>query len=163
MDGFFSFINMQTPENWLQPGLCHYLIFALFIFLTGLMITISSGNLIKTLTGLMFMLNAAALNFIAANAFINNENSFIAGLSAPNSAIIQNFAPLNNLFFTFAIPEGQAVSLIITVFALINTAAGLGLILAVYYKFKNIDANSLNSLKSADCPDYDDLMTEDDI
>ncbi len=42
-------------------------------------------------------------------------------------------------------------------------AAGLGLILAVYFKFKNINTNGLNNLKSADCPDYDDLNTEDDI
>lgn len=160
----FSFINMQNPENWLHPGLCHYLIIALFIFLTGLIITISSGNLIKILIGLNFMTNAAVLNFIAANAFINEANAPVTILnSAVQESISKNFAPQESIFFNFSIPEGQAIGLILTIFWIINTIAGLGLILAVYSRFKNINAPALNSLKSADCPDYDDFKTEDDI
>lgn len=164
LNEIFSLINMQNPENWLQPGLCHYLIIALFVFLTGLIITISSGNLIKILIGLGFMMNAAILNFIASNAFINEANAPVTLLnSMVQESIAGNFAPQENIFFNFSIPEGQAIGLILTVFWIINTAAGLGLILAVYSRFKNIGAPALNSLKSADCPDYDDFKTEDDI
>ncbi len=159
----FSFINIQNPANWLQPGLCHYLIFALFIFITGLIITITSGNLIRIIIGIEFMINAVSLNFVAINAFVNENNSYINSLTASNSTIIQNFAPVENLFFNFSIPEGQTLALFTTVIGAINMAAGLGLILAVYFKFKNINTNGLNNLKSADCPDYYDLNTEDDI
>lgn len=159
----FSFINMQNPANWLQPGLCHYLIFALFVFITGLIITITSGNLIRIIIGIEFMINAVCLNFAAINAFVNEDNAFINSLVTSNSIIIQNFAPAKNLFFNFSVPEGQVLVLIIAVIGAINMAAGLGLILAIYFKFKNINTNGLNNLKSADCPDYDDLNTEDDI
>lgn len=164
LNEIFSLINMQNPENWLQPGLCHYLIIALFVFLTGLIITISSGNFIKILIGLSFMIHAAVLNFIAANAFINEANAPITLLNpAFQESISEKFAPQENIFFTFSMPEGQAIGLILTIFWIINTAAGLGLMLAVYLKFKNINTPALNSLKSADCPDYDDFKTEDDI
>lgn len=164
IDGILSLINMQNPANWLQPGFCHYLLIAVFIFLTGLIITISNGNLIKILIGLEFMINAVALNFIATNAYVNSENS-PANLanSAIQSNIAENFAPVKSIYFNFANPEGQTIALFVIVIGIINIAAGLALILAVYNKFKNITTAELGVLKSADCPDYDDLKTEDDI
>ncbi len=163
-DEILSLINMQNPANWLQPGLCHYLIIAVFIFITGLTITISSGNLIKILIGIEFMINAAALNFVAASAYINNDNS-PANLANPifKEGLAENFAPVNNIFFNFSNPEGQTIALVITTIGIINIAAGLALIFAIYHRFKNVSAAKLNTLKSADCPDFDDLNTEDDI
>lgn len=158
-----SLINMQNPANWLQPGLCHYLIIALFIFLTGLFITISSNNMIKMLIGLEFMINAAVLNFVAANALISKNTALVNSILPKNGTIVENFAPLENIIFNFSYPQGQATGLIITVFGAINIIAGLGLIIAIYYRFKNINTAELNCLKSADCPDYDDFKTEDDI
>ncbi len=160
----FSLINMQNPENWIQPGLCHYLIISIFIFLIGIIIIISSKSLIKILIGLEFMLNAVCLNFIASNTFINESNAPVNLVNtALQNTMIEHFAPTENAFFNFSYPEGQAIGLIITVIGVINTIAGLGLILAVYSRFKNITTDRLNNLKSADCPDYDDLQTEDDI
>lgn len=162
-DEMLSLINMQNPGNWLEPGLCHYLIIGIFIFLTGLLIAISSKNTIKILIGLGFMINAAVLNFIAANALISKNTAVINLITPQNNTVVENFAPLENIIFNFSLPQGQAAGLIITAFAAINIIAGLGLILAIYYRFKNIDTTGLNNLKSADCPDYDDFKTEDDI
>ena len=159
-----SLLNMQNPANWIQPGLCHYLIIALIVFLTGLTITISSGNLIKIIIGFEFMINAVCLNFAAANAFINENNAPLNIIQTVQSnTIVENFAPVKNTLFNFTIPEGQTISLIIIAIGAMSTAAGLGLILAIYFRFKTINTTGLNSLKSADCPDYDDLKTEDDI
>lgn len=105
------------------PGLCHYLILALIIFVTGLMITITSGTLIKTLIGFELMLNAVCINFAAIDAF--NKNT----------------------------PQGQIFTLIIMAVGAINVAAGLGLICAVYFKLKKIGTNTLETLKSEDCPE----------
>ncbi len=93
-----------------------------------------------------------------------SKNTAVINLITPqNNTVVENFAPLENIIFNFSLPQGQAAGLIITAFAAINIIAGLGLILAIYYRFKNIDTTGLNNLKSADCPDYDDFKTEDDI
>lgn len=164
LNEIISFINIQNPENWIQPGLCHYLIFSLFVLLTGLIIAISSRNLLKILIGIEFMINAVCLNFVSANAFINNNNSPLSNIDlTSNNEIVHNFAPIDNLLFNFSIPEGYSLALISTAIGAIIMATGIGLILAIYFKFNNINTMELNNLKSADCPDYDDLNMEDDI
>ena len=57
-------------ETYMEPGLCHYLILGLIIFIIGLVIIILGKNLIKILIGLEFMLNSICINFAAANAFL---------------------------------------------------------------------------------------------
>ncbi len=164
-------INLQNtdPEailNLLQPGLCHYLILGLIIFIIGIIIIISSGNLIKTLIGLQFMLTSVCINFVAANTFLTNENGqrgLLDGIlnnPAAQSAIAESFSAQKSLNFTFLNPEGQAIGLIVTVFTVINAAAFLGLICAIFFKCKNIEISPLSTLKSADCPTDQDLENE---
>lgn len=114
-------LTMVFPAS--GPALCHYLILALIMFVIGLMITIASGTLIKTLIGLEFMLNAVCINFVAADAFVQNT------------------------------PTGQVSALIFIVIGAINVAAGLGLICAIYFKLKKITTDTLDTLKSPDCPE----------
>ncbi len=153
-----------TLQGLLQPGLCHYLILGIIIFITGIVIVILSGNLIKTLIGLQFMLNAVCLNFAAANAFLTDKNS-PASLANATAGLVQNtiansFAPVQNLHFTFQAPEGQAAALIIAITGLINTAVFFGIICALFFKFKNTYTTSLCTLKSADCPTDKNLENE---
>ncbi len=158
--------NTELTSIWsiLEPGLCHYLILGLIIFIIGLIIVILGKNLIKILIGFEFMLNSVCINFVAANTFLTNENSPLRLMNSATepvqNTIANSFAPVQNLNFTFSAPEGQAAALIITTIGAINAAAVLGLICAVFFKFKNIKTSSLNSLKSADCPSDRDLENE---
>jgi len=160
----FQNTDPDTIQSLLQPGLCHYLILGVIIFTLGIIIIILSKNLIKTLIGLQFMLNAVCLNFVAANAFLTNENSPVS-LAGAAAGLVQNtiansFAPIQNLNFTFQAPEGQAAAFIIAITGLINTAVFFGLICTVFFKFKNTETTSLCVLKSADCPTDKDLENE---
>lgn len=177
-DEIFSNINTtlqntdcETISGILQPGLCHYLIFGLIIFIIGILIIISSKNLIKTLIGLEIMLSSVCINFTAANTFLiskNGENGIINiantlsnnASEAVQSTIANSFAPIQNLNFTFQMPEGQVTALIIAAIGIINAAAFLGLICAVFFKFKNTEISTLCTLKSADCPTDKDLENE---
>ena len=136
----------------------------LIIFIIGLVIIILGKNLIKILIGLEFMLNSICINFAAANAFLTNENSPVSIINTATEpvydTVANTFAPVQNLIFTFSNPEGQAAALIIIAIGAINAAAVLGLICAVFFKFKNIKTSSLCSLKSADCPSDKDLENE---
>ncbi len=168
INALFQNSNPGTPQNLMQsqiqgllePGLCHYLILGLIIFIIGIIIVITSKNLIKTLIGLEFMLNSVCINFAAANTFLSNENAPIGTIKATESTLASSFAPIQNLNFTFSMPEGQAAALIITVISVINAAAFLGLICAVFFKFKNAETAPLCVLKSADCPTDKDLENE---
>lgn len=151
-------------EIHIEPQLYHYLILGLIIFTIGLIIVILGKNLIKILIGLEFMLNSICINFAAANAFLTNENSPVKLINNEiepiQNTIANSFAPVQNLNFTFSSPEGQAAALIIIAIGAINAAAVLGLICAVFFKFKNIKTSSLCSLKSSDCPSDKDFENE---
>ena len=139
------------------PGLCHYLILALILFVIGIMIMVAGGNLIKIVIGLEFMLNAICINFIAANSFINSANSAINQentIVSANSSLSQA-ASLGVMNFTFLNPEGQVAAFIVTVIGVINIAACFGLICAIYYKNKKVDTRILDGLKSNDCPELE--------
>lgn len=111
------FTNISYTHSIYQAGLCHYLIIALILFLSGIFIVISTRNLIKLLIGAEFMLNAVCINFAAINAFICSSNT-----------------------------QGQIFSLIICAIGAINTAVGLTLICAIFFKLKNIDTKNLEQL-----------------
>lgn len=135
MNELLSFVNSLGFSPFIEPGLCHYLIFSIIIFLTGLTITVCSDNIIKILIGLELMLNAVCLNFAAADAFATSVK----------------------------IPEGQIFGLFIIVIGAINAAAGLGLILAIFFRLKNISADTYCSLKSSDCPEDEYFNQEGEI
>lgn len=54
--------------------LYHYLIFALILFLIGVIGVIISKNIIKILISLEFMLTAVNTNFIAFASYLDNSN-----------------------------------------------------------------------------------------
>lgn len=156
----FQTINPENLQNLLEPGICHYLILGLIIFIIGIIITIVSKNLVKTLIGLQFMLNSICINFAAANTYLTAENAPVSAIAQAEATITNSFAPIQNLNFTHSMPEGQAAALIITVIGLINAVAFLGLICAVFFKFKNAETATLCALKSADCPTDKELENE---
>lgn len=156
------FINF-SPEHLgelMQPGLCHYLIFGLIIFITGIILVVTGKNLIKILIGIEFMLNSVCINFAAANTYMTSENAVVNAETLLQDTISNSFAPVQNLYQTFLNPEGQAASLIIIAIGAINTAVVLTMIYAIFFRFKNINTSFLDKLKSADCPTDKDLENE---
>lgn len=159
-DEIFVNFNPEHLGELLQPGLCHYLIFGLIIFIMGIILVITGKNLIKILIGLEFMLNSVCINFAAVNTYMTNENATINTGRLFQDAVSNSFAPVQNLHQTFLNPEGQAVSLIIIAIGAINTAVILAIICAIFFRFKNINTSFLDKLKSADCPTDKDLENE---
>lgn len=94
-----------------------YLLIGMILFLTGLYTTISRKNILGIFMGLELILNAAALNFAAFSSF-----------SAENL-------------------EGQIFSIFIIVLAAAEAAVALALLLALYSKYKDINADEINILK----------------
>ncbi len=94
-----------------------YLIISLFLFLMGIFTTISRKNIIGIFMGIELILNSSALNFAAFSRF-----------SAHNL-------------------EGQLFSIFIIVVAAAETAIALALMLSIYRRFGDIDADKLDSLK----------------
>jgi len=152
---FLTSFNVQSWDAFTQLTLCHYLIFSLLIFAIGLAITVSSGNLVKMAAGFGIMLNALCINFTAANAFMTAENNALSTVSPVVNSVVSNFAPKQELFYTFNLPEGQVISLFLILFGLTGALTALALVLAVYFRTKGVNICELNNLKSPDCPDYD--------
>lgn len=146
-------INSTDFSTVFTPGLCHYLILALIIFITGITMAISSANLIKILIGAAFMLNAVCINFIAADAFITPDSAPINAIEAAESTLVANFAPVSELNFNFSSPEGQVAGFITIIFVITNIALGLGLVCVIFSKLKTSNLNNMDKLKSGDCPD----------
>ncbi len=94
-----------------------YLIISLFLFLMGIFTTISRKNIIGIFMGIELILNSSALNFAAFSRF-----------SAYNL-------------------EGQLFSIFIIVVAAAEAAIALALMLSIYRRFGDIDADKLDSLK----------------
>jgi len=90
---------------------------SLILFLTGLFTAISRKNIIGIFMGIELILNSAALNFAAFSRF-----------SAGNA-------------------EGQLFSIFIIVLAAAEAAIALALLLAVYKRRSDIDADKLNKLR----------------
>lgn len=94
-----------------------YLAISFFMFAAGLLTVAGKRNIIGIFMGVELMLNAAALNFAAASRFA-------AGTL-----------------------DGQVVSLFIIVLAAAEAAIAMALMLAVYKRFRDINADRLTTLK----------------
>lgn len=94
-----------------------YLIISLIMFSAGIFTTVSRQNIIGIFMGIELMLNSAALNFAAFSRF---------------SAVSL---------------EGQVFSIFIIVLAAAEAAIALALLLSIYRRHKEINAENLNKLK----------------
>jgi NADH-quinone oxidoreductase subunit K len=98
-------------------GITSYLIISFILFLAGLLTVVSKRNIIGIFMGIELMLNSAALNFAA-----------FSRLTARNL-------------------KGQIVSLFIIVLAAAEAAIALALLLAIYKRYRDINADNLTTLK----------------
>ncbi len=98
-------------------GITSYIIISLILFLSGLLTVVSKKNIIGIFMGIELILNSAALNFAA-------------------------FSRL-----TVHSIEGQIVSLFIIVLAAAEAAIALALLLAIYKRYRDINADNLTTLK----------------
>lgn len=122
--------------SWLNTvGLCHYLVLAVILFLIGTMIAISSKNMVKILIGIEFMINAVCINFAAADTFITGINA----------------------------PTGQILALITGAIGAINVAAGLALIIVIYFRLKSVSTKAFCRLKADECPENEGFSTEEPL
>lgn len=98
-------------------GITSYIVISLILFLAGLLTVISKKNIIGIFMGIELILNSAALNFAA-----------FSRLTARNL-------------------EGQMVSLFVIVLAAAEAAIALALLLAIYKRYRDINADNLTTLK----------------
>lgn len=98
-------------------GIQSYLAISLLMFFAGLYTAIARQNIIGIFMGIELILNAAALNFAAFGKF---------------SAV--------NL-------EGQIFSVFIIVLAAAEAAIALALLLSIYRRYKDINAETMNKLR----------------
>lgn len=98
-------------------GITGFLVISFILFLGGLLTVISKKNIIGIFMGIELILNSAALNFAA-----------FSRLTARNL-------------------EGQMVSVFVIVMAAAEAAIALALLLAIYKRYKDINADNLTTLK----------------
>ncbi len=94
-----------------------YLIISALLFLAGALTVVSKRNIIGIFMGIELILNSAAINF-AAFGKLTSQNI-----------------------------EGQMVSLFVIVLAAAEAAIALALLLAIYKRYRDINADNLTSLK----------------
>ncbi len=98
-------------------GITSYLVISFILFLAGVLTVASKRNIIGIFMGIELILNSGALNFAA-----------FSRLTAANL-------------------EGQIVSLFVIVLAAAEAAIALALLLAVYKRYRDINADHLTTLK----------------
>lgn len=98
-------------------GITTYVLISLILFLAGLVTAVSKKNIIGIFMGIELILNSAALNFAA-----------FSRLTARNL-------------------EGQMVSVFVIVLAAAEAAIALALLLAIYKRYRDINADNLTTLK----------------
>jgi NADH:ubiquinone oxidoreductase subunit K len=98
-------------------GITSYLAISIVLFLSGVLTVASKKNIIGIFMGVELILNAGALNFAA-----------FSRLTARNL-------------------EGQMVSLFVIVLAAAEAAIALALLLAIYKRYRDINADNLTTLK----------------
>ena len=94
-----------------------YLIISMVLFAAGLLTAVSKRNIIGIFMGIELMLNSAAINFAAFSRF------------------------------TASSLEGQVFSMFIIVLAAAEAAIALALLLAIYKRYSDINADNLTALK----------------
>jgi NADH-quinone oxidoreductase subunit K len=98
-----------------------YLILSAVFFVFGILTTLTRKNSIGIFMGVELMLNAAALNFVAFNAFQKTKvDSWL---------------------------HGQVFSMFIIILAAIEAAVALAIVLRVFAARQNIDPDVLTELK----------------
>ena len=94
-----------------------YTVIGIVMFLSGLFTVVTRKNIIGILMGLELILNSAALNFASFGRFTNS------GI------------------------EGQIFSIFIIIIAAAEAAIALALLLSVYGRYRDINADKLDILK----------------
>ena len=98
-------------------GITSYLIISIFLFTAGLLTVVAKRNIIGIFMGIELILNSAALNFVA-----------FSRLTARSL-------------------EGQVMSLFVIVLAAAEAAIALALLLAIYKRYRDINAENLTTLR----------------
>ena len=98
-------------------GIQSYLVIGQILFAAGLLTAVSKRNIIGIFMGIELILNSAAINFAAFSRF--------TALSL----------------------EGQVFSMFIIVLAAAEAAIALALLLAIYKRYRDINADNLTTLK----------------
>lgn len=105
------------PSPVLHVGLGHYLVVAALLFALGLLTVATRRNAVAVLMGVELLLNAAALDFVAFSRYVEG------GVG------------------------GQVVAVFIIVVAAAEAAIALAIVLAVFRRFRTIDAHDLSTLR----------------
>lgn len=111
----------MTGASWLPSaahvGLGHYLVVSALLFTLGLFTIATRRNAVAVLMGVELLLNAAALDFVAFARYADG------GVG------------------------GQVVAVFIIVVAAAEAAIALAIVLAVFRRFRTIDAHDLSTLR----------------
>lgn len=100
-------------------GLPHFLIVGGALFALGMVTVVTRRNAVGILMGVELILNAANVNFIAFNHFVEGPGKL----------------------------TGQVFSIFVIVLAAAEAVVGLAIVLAVYQNLKTIDATSADTLR----------------
>jgi NADH:ubiquinone oxidoreductase subunit K len=102
-----------------EVGLQEYLIVGLGLFCLGFYCVLTRRNAIGILMGVELILNAANVNFIAFNHFVEGPGKL----------------------------TGQVFSIFVIVLAAAEAAIGLAIVLAIYQTFRTIDVEETDLLR----------------
>jgi len=100
-------------------GLQHFLILGAILFVCGLLTILVKRNAIGILMGVELILNAANVNFIAFNHYVEGPGKI----------------------------TGQVFSIFVIVLAAAEAAIGLAIVLAIYQTFRTIDVQETDLLR----------------
>ncbi len=107
----------------IATNLMSYLVFSAILFTLGILAALTRKNAIGIFMGVELMLNAAALNFLAFQAF-------------------HRAAPLRGTWL-----HGHVFALFIIILAAIEAAVALAIVLRVFGSSKNIDPDKATELR----------------
>ena len=102
----------------LSIGLPHFLIVGAILFGFGLITVVTRRNAVGILMGVELILNAANVNFIAFNHYVDGHRL-----------------------------TGQVFSIFVIVLAAAEAAVGLAIVLAIFQTFRTIDVQETDSLR----------------
>ena len=100
-------------------GLPHFLIVGAILFALGMVTVVTRRNAVGILMGVELILNAANVNFIAFNHFVEGPSKL----------------------------TGQVFSIFVIVLAAAEAAVGLAIVLAIYQTFHTIDVEETDLLR----------------
>jgi NADH:ubiquinone oxidoreductase subunit K len=127
-------VDLDTIQYYLAAGpdhLINYLLISGILLVLGVFILVTRRNAVAMLMGVEFILNAAALNFVAFSRF---PLHFGPNLSPDRKAEI--------------LVDGHVFTLFIIILAAAEAAVALALILAVFQTHDTIDLDKVDELSS---------------